>query len=127
WVADFISWWINQDTGYPIPERSGVIKYMTSAADIIVWGDTKQEVIDKVPADYWDRFPADINRMDLIKSMTFIPGSVYENKELLRNDPGYLGNLMALPEDEKAQLLDGNWKIRTDGSALFRYDAIRSI
>lgn len=23
WVADFISWWIDQDTGYPIKERSG--------------------------------------------------------------------------------------------------------
>jgi len=25
WVAKFISWWINQETGYPIPERSGKI------------------------------------------------------------------------------------------------------
>ena len=28
WVARFIDWWINPDTGYPIPERSGVIRWL---------------------------------------------------------------------------------------------------
>ncbi|OOG19141.1 hypothetical protein BWD42_04105 [Sphingobacterium sp. CZ-UAM] len=127
WVADFIEWWIDQESGFPIAERSGILRYMTSVGDVLVWGDSKQEVIEKVPADYWDRFPSDVKRTDLIKSVTFIPGSVYENKELLKNDPGYLGNLMALPADEQAKLLDGNWKIRTDGKALFNYDAIKSL
>ncbi len=27
WVAEFISWWINWETGYPIQERSGIIRY----------------------------------------------------------------------------------------------------
>ncbi|HMR20076.1 MAG TPA: hypothetical protein PKA53_12315, partial [Sphingobacterium sp.] len=71
--------------------------------------------------------PSDVNKEDLIKSVTFIPGSVYENKELLKNDPGYLGNLMALPADEQAKLLEGNWKIRTNGNDLFLHDAIKSI
>ena len=28
WVASFLSWWIDQDTGYAIPERSGKIQNM---------------------------------------------------------------------------------------------------
>lgn len=47
WVAEFISWWIDQDTGYPIPERSGKIRYMVRINDELIWGDTKQEVIER--------------------------------------------------------------------------------
>lgn len=127
WVAEFIAWWIDQETGFPIPERAGVIRYMLNVGDHLVWGDTKDEVINKTSADFWEHIPVDIDKNDLIKSVTFIPGSVYENKELLRNDPGYIGNLLAQDEDERNKLLYGNWKIRTDGKALFNYDAIRSL
>ena len=93
WVAEFIEWWIDQETGYAIPERGGVLRYMISIDDSIVWGDTKQEVIDKMASDFWDKFPKGVDPNDLIKSVTFIPGSIYENKELLvkmnRNEQGY--------------------------------------
>lgn len=39
WVADFIKWWITPETGYPIPERSGVIRYMVRLNDEIIWGE----------------------------------------------------------------------------------------
>jgi len=26
WVADFLSWWIDPEVGYPIPERAGVLR-----------------------------------------------------------------------------------------------------
>ena len=44
WVADFIKWWITPETGYPIPERSGVIRYMVRLNDEIIWGDSKEEL-----------------------------------------------------------------------------------
>ena len=28
WVADLISWWIDPVTGYPIPERDGVLRWL---------------------------------------------------------------------------------------------------
>ena len=28
WVRDYIDWWIDDSTGYPIKERSGVLRYM---------------------------------------------------------------------------------------------------
>lgn len=52
-------------------------------------------------------------------------GSIYDNKELLRVNPEYLGSLLAL--DEQARLLSGNWKIRQDGSALFSYVNITNL
>ena len=41
WVAEFIAWWIDQETGYTIPERSGVIRYFVRHLDNIYWADSK--------------------------------------------------------------------------------------
>lgn len=123
WVAKFIEWWINQDTGFPIPERTGKIRYFVKDSENYVWGSSKQEVLEKIPHLIKPLVEADssIDIQDLVKSVTFITGSIYENIELMRKDPGYLGNLMAQDEATKAQLLDGNWKIRIEGSDLINY------
>lgn len=126
WVAKLIEWWIDTETGFPIPERAGVLRYMHSSNDTIFWGSSYQEVIDQFPPEYWDQFAPSAPE-DLIKSITFIPGKLKDNQKLMLADPGYIGNLMALPADEKARLLDGNWKIRTDGLCIFHYTAIRDL
>lgn len=43
------------------------------------------------------------------RSRIFVPSSVFDNKELLKNDPNYLARLAALPEAEKKALLYGDW------------------
>ena len=43
------------------------------------------------------------------RSRVFIPSTVFDNTELLANDPNYLANLAMLPEAEKQALLYGNW------------------
>jgi phage uncharacterized protein (putative large terminase), C-terminal domain len=114
WVAEFISWWIDQETGYSIPERSGVIRWFVRNGENIVWGDSKEELIEQFP----DEEP---------KSVTFIAASVYDNKILLEKDPGYLSNLKALPRVERERLLGGNWKIRASAGLFFRRDQVEVI
>ena len=29
WVADFLSWWIDPESGHPIRERAGVLRYFS--------------------------------------------------------------------------------------------------
>lgn len=108
WVASFISWWINQDTGTAIPERSGVIRWFIRLDDKFLWGDSKQELSDLYGED---KKP---------KSVTFIHASVYDNKILLEKDPGYIANLQALPSVERGRLLDCNWKIRPTAGMYIR-------
>lgn len=129
WVAEFLSWWIDQNTGFPIRERDGVIRYMMNYKNEIVWGDSKQEVIDKCPDAFKDeRFlQSGINKDELIKSVTFIHGDVYENKILLANDPGYLGSLNSMDEADQARFLSGNWKVRADGLGLYDNAAIEGL
>lgn len=137
-VADMIEWWIEQDErnpdgtpnpnyGYPIPNRIGVVRFFLMDNDQYVWGDSKQEVINKCPHIFNNPLFKDINHDDLIKSFTFIPGSIFDNKELMKKNPEYLGNLMGLDEEEKARLLYGNWKIKVDPLCIFNGAAITNM
>lgn len=112
WVADFIAWWIDPDTGYPIPERSGKIRYMVRVNDEIIWGDTRQELVGK-----------GVEEGD-IKSVTFIASTLQDNQILMKRDPGYLANLKALPLVERERLLYGNWKIKPAAGLFFKRSQI---
>jgi hypothetical protein len=118
WVAELIAWYIGED-GFPIPERAGVIRWFTRDGEQMVWGDTAEEVIAKAP----HLFAGDL-AATRPKSFTFIPGSIYENKKLLEVNPEYLGNLMAQDVETRAQLLEGNWKVKVDGLALFEHQRL---
>lgn len=101
WVANLLSWWIDQDTGLAIPERSGVVRYFVRVRDEMHWADTKQELMDQFP-EY---------EADWILGMTFIAATLKDNPALTSKDPGYRGRLMALSKIERDRLLGGNWKI----------------
>jgi predicted phage terminase large subunit-like protein len=110
WVGDFISWWIGEQ-GYPIPERSGVIRYFIVIDDEVKWADSREALA----VDYGVE-------PQHIKSFTFIASSVHDNKILLEKDPGYLANLNALSSVEKGRLLHGNWRIKPSAGMYFRQE-----
>lgn len=109
WVADFISWWINQDTGYPIYERSGVVRYMCVLNDTIYWGSNPHELAKEYGVN-----------VEECKSVTFIASKLTDNKVLMAKDPSYMANLKALAEIDKERLLYGNWKIRPAAGMYFK-------
>lgn len=108
WVAEFIAWWLDERTGYPIPERSGRIRWMVRDNNTVHWADGPDELISKFGLDAAP------------KSVTFIASSIYDNQKLMDVDPGYLANLKALPLVERERLLGGNWKIRPAAGLLFQ-------
>jgi predicted phage terminase large subunit-like protein len=112
WVAGFISWWIDQETGFPIPERAGVIRWFVRVNNTLFWADTPEELRERFP----DIPP---------KSATFIPARLSDNAALMAADPGYLANLMALPQVERERLLGGNWKVRAVAGTYFKRDWFR--
>lgn len=124
WVYELIKWWIDEETGFPIPERDGVIRYMLVDGENYIWGDTYEEVIKKG----WHLLEqavkkSGIDPKEFVKSVTFISGSIYDNKKLLEVNPSYLGNLMAQDEETKAQLLEGNWKYIVSDKDIYDYHA----
>lgn len=115
WVADFISWWIDQDSGLAILERSGRLRWMIRLNDKIIWADSKEEL------------EAEYGQDCLPKSVTFIASSLADNKILMEADPGYLANLKALPRVERERLLGGNWKIRPAAGLYFRREWVSMV
>lgn len=105
WVAEFIAWWIDQETGYPIPERAGVKRYFVMLSDVIHWADTPEELIAEFGGDGIEILP---------KSMTFIPAKLDDNPTLVEANPGYRASLLAQRTVEQERLLYGNWKIGDD-------------
>ena len=109
WVADFVSWWIDPDTGYQIKERSGVVRYMCVLNDTVYWGDTPEKLAEEHGIK-----PEDC------KSVTFIASNLEDNKILMKADPSYLSNLKAMTEVDMERLLYGNWKIRAQAGLMFK-------
>ena len=104
WVAKLIEWWIDQASGLPIEDRSGVVRWFVRVNNEIKWADSREElaVDDEEP-----------------KSLTFIPAKLTDNEILMQKDPGYLANLKALSLVDRERLLGGNWKIVATAGKIF--------
>lgn len=101
-VRELISWWLDPD-GFPILDRSGVLRWFVRDGDDLAWFDTE--------ADARARFP---ERNPL--SFTFIAASLADNP---KGDPTYRDKLEALPRVERERLLGGNWNIRAAAGLVF--------
>lgn len=112
WVAEFIGWWWDRETGYPIPERSGVIRWLYRRDDALYWAATKEEICEEFG------LATEAEKQEA-KSVTFIASSLEDNRILMEKDPGYLGNLKALSTVERERLLYGNWKIKKAAGLYF--------
>lgn len=107
WVRYFIDWYINEQTGYAIPERSGKIRWFVIESDKVIWADSKEKLLE-----------ADKTRLP--KSFSFIASTIFDNKILLERDPSYLASLKALSRFEREQLLMGNWNVRPTAGVFFQ-------
>lgn len=117
WVAKLIEWWIDKETGYPIKERSGKIRYFIRREEILYWADTREEL--------WEKFDLKTEEeKQEPKSFTFVMSSVYDNQALLKTNPGYLANLKSLPIIDRERLLKGNWKIKAAAGLFFKREQV---
>lgn len=92
WVAEFTAWWIEQETGLPMPERDGVFRYFVRTGDKYIWGDTAEEVCENA---YLNEVAErhNLNPKDFVKSVTCVSGNICQNEELLKANPEYLAGL----------------------------------
>lgn len=116
WVAELISWWIDQETGLPIPERSGVVRWFVRINDTLRWSDSAAELVEQFGVAAED-----------CKSLTFVAASIHDNQALMKADPGYLANLKALSRVERERLLGGNWKIKPAAGLYFKRHEARML
>lgn len=114
WVAKFIAWWIDQDTGFAIPERAGALRWFGRDGDELVWGNTREEVESRLGPS-------------TALSVAFVPGKLSDNPAMARKDPGYLSKLRALSYVDRQRLEHANWKIRVEAGSVFRKSWFRMV
>lgn len=96
WLHEFLADFYLDDYGYPIPERSGVVRWFISDEDgNLAWGDSP----DELKALYGN----DVQPM----SFTFISAQVYDNPVLCKLQPNYITSLMNAGRVERERLLYG--------------------
>lgn len=117
WVRRLLDWYIGED-GLIDPERDGVVRYMYYAGgsvDDIVWGNSKEEVYAQVKERIDRQMKASkteyLSPYDFIKSFVFMSGKLGDNKELMKTQPEYAGNLAMAGGVLAEQLLEGNWNV----------------
>lgn len=106
-LREMIDWYLDE-SGYPIPERDGVIRWFIRIDDNYIWADSAEELKEKY------------GKKVRPVSFSFISSTIYDNPPMLINNPEYLAQLEGLNEIEKARLLHGNWDARPEGANYFK-------
>lgn len=132
WVATFLfmGGWLDYETGYPIPEMNGKVRYCYmpgNEVNEVVFGDSREEVFEACKADIMKHWRAEFAQygspQDLfVTSVAFIEGKLEDNRKLMQSDPTYLARLANQDEEQQSRDLDGNWKFRSAGDDLIKMD-----
>lgn len=116
WVRTFLSWWIDEETGFPIKERDRKMRWFVRDGDYMIWADTKEELLEIEGVSEDDP-----------TSVVFIKADVFDNVTLLQSNPKYLGSLKAMGYVDRARLLGGNWNVRHTAGNVMRKQMFRVI
>lgn len=106
-LAAWVAYSLDPDTGIPRPGTEDITRYFVNISGKMQWGDSKEELYEKFGKDV----------MPL--SFRFIPLTIYDNAVLMKNNPGYLANLLSQPRVNQMRFLHGSWTAREAGSSYF--------
>jgi len=112
WLRKLLDWWIDPQTGYAIPERAGRIRWFVRVDEILIWADTREELIAAHPT----KIPL---------SLSFVPMGLEQNPSLFIGDPDYVAKLDALPYVDRMRFRYGNWNVRAQSGTVFKREWFR--
>lgn len=123
-LRHWLDWWLDPNTGIPLPERDGKTRWFVRRDDKMLWADSREEAIElygnpNLPDGH-------INQAKPL-SFKFISANVYDNPVLCNIDPNYVAFLEGLGRVEKARLLHGSWLAREEGSGYFKEEWVPKI
>jgi len=116
WLKRYVEWYLIRDGGpehgRPDRSKSGVLRWFVRIGNDIEWGDSKQELIDRLGKDVKP------------KSFTFISATCLDNPIMLENNPTYLAELESLPRVEKERQRYGSWDATEEAGGYFKREWI---
>jgi predicted phage terminase large subunit-like protein len=122
YLRKWIDWYLypkeHPHAGRPDPSKSGVERWYLMIGGEIIWGQSWQELFDthhvrmgKNTSGQWNCNP---------KSFRFIGATCEDNPIMLRDNPDYVGTLLAQSPVEVERQFFGNWDVRPEDSGYFK-------
>jgi predicted phage terminase large subunit-like protein len=129
-LYEWVKFSLDESTGVPLGGTEHRIRWLVNLNGQVYWADDPEELWEKygVPGGYCrvaDEPGAKVNFIP--RSFRFIPLTVYDNTVLLKNNPGYLANLLSQPRVNQLRYLHGSWTARATGSGFFRREWVKFI
>lgn len=122
----WVEYCLDKDTGVPVPGTENRIRYFITRNGKVLWGDT----IDELYETHGQGLNRDESKGRVTFSPTsfrFIPMDVYSNPVLLKNNPGYLTNLLSGTRVSQLRFLHGSWTAVPEGSSVFNREWVQIV
>jgi predicted phage terminase large subunit-like protein len=109
-LRNWVEWHLDPETGVPMPERDGVIRYFTNDGGKPLFAMSKEELLARCPH----------LKDEHILTITFISANIYDNPIGIQKNPKYLAFLLGLKRVEKMRLLEGSWYAKEEAAGYFK-------
>jgi predicted phage terminase large subunit-like protein len=125
-LREFIQdYYLDPKTGIPLEEKSAHIRYFVRDGGRFHWFNDR-DVADTF-ANNLNKNTSDSNEGNGVKSFTLIPMTIYDDPILMKQNPSYLSNLLALPRVEKEKYLYGSWFAREEAASMWKREWIQIV
>lgn len=114
WLYPWVEWCLDKTTGVPVPGTENIVRWFVNLNGKVHWGTSAQELYDN------HGHGKTLGKDFIPKSFRFIPMTVYDNPVLLKNNPGYLANLLGGTRVSQLRFLHGSWTAVVEGSSFFQ-------
>lgn len=127
WAMQFVDYYLDQNTGYPIPERCGEIRWYIIKEGDVIFGPDEQFFIDNHPDSVYVTTPNGEVIYTPAKRFSFYFFNIFDNEIGLKLNPQYLSELNNLPNHQRETQLYGNWFAREKGDNIFQREWLKEI
>lgn len=118
YLYDWVNWCLDPETGIPKEGTEDITRWFVMLNNKMLWGNS----VDELYAEHGHGFTLGVDFIPT--SVRYIPMTIYDNPVLLKNNPGYLANLLSMSRVNQLRFLKGSWTAVVEGSSVFNREWI---
>lgn len=111
YLLDFVKFSLDQE-GVPLEGTEHITRYFVVQNNHVKWADSAEELYE----NYGNGLKLGSEFVPML--FKFTPMLCYDNKVLMKRDPGYVGRLLSQPRVNQLRLLKGSWYAAVQGSSM---------
>lgn len=128
-LYEWVKYSLDEFTGVPRPGTENIVRWFVNFGGKMHWAESADDLWENhgkpngMVREHKDETKINFHP----KSFRFIPLTIYDNPILLKNNPGYLANLLSQPRVNQLRFLHGSWTAKAEGSGFFSRDWVEIV